>query len=126
MRTLEDLTRDTEPFPDSTVKTLEATEKRPALDYVPWSQYNQRLLLHHPDHDYIVDSVTYGGSRWAVAVHFVIAGKTYGGVGEDPASPDNAESNAYKRAAAHAGIGLHLYGGFWLHGKLEREKDAPQ
>ena len=60
MRSLEQLIQDTEPFPDSVVATLPKTEKRPALDYVPWSQYNQRLLLHHPDHDYIVERVKYG------------------------------------------------------------------
>jgi hypothetical protein len=48
----------------------------------------------------------------------------YDGVGFDD-DADHAESQAYKRAAAHAGIGLHLYdSGFWLHGRLSKDLEA--
>ena len=133
MRTPEQLIADTAPFPEETISKLP-----PRGDsYVAWSQYNQRMLLHHPDHEYRVISVTHspgylvpikddaGTKRfddwrppvWAVAVELTIEGSAYAAVGEDD-SPTSAESNAYKRACAHAGIGLHLYGGYWLHGRL--------
>ncbi len=133
MRTPEQLIVDTAPFPDKIISQV-----GPRKDsYVKWSHYNQRALLQHPDHDYRVLSVTYapgyqvpvkddsGNTRfddwkppvWAVAVEFTFEGSVYAGVGEDD-SPTAAESNAYKRACAHAGIGLHLYGGYWLHDRL--------
>ena len=129
MRTPEQLIRDTEPFPDETISKLPPRGD----EYVAWYQYNQRMLLHHPDHEYRVISVTYAPGYtypdkddgtliwmapvWAVAVQLTIEGSAYAAVGEDD-SPTAAESNAYKRACAHAGIGLHLYGGYWLHGRL--------
>lgn len=134
MRTPEQLLQDAEPFPDRIIKTV-----GPRKDaYVKWAEYNQRMLLHHPDHDYRVTSVSHAPGYlypkkdedgnltdtqlwappvWAIAVEFTIDGSVYAGVGEDD-SPAAAESTAYKRACAHAGIGLHLYGGYWLHGRL--------
>ena len=135
MRTPEQLLIDSEPFPDRII-----SEVGPRKDsYVKWSHYAQRALLQHPGHDYRVTSVTYapgysypvkddnGKPRfddwvppvWAIAVEFTFEGSVYAGVGEDD-SPTAAESNAYKRACAHAGIGLHLYNrkGYWLHGRL--------
>ncbi len=120
MRSLEQLTVDAAPFPDSTIEQLPKTAKRPALDYVAWPHYNQRLLLHHPSHSWEVFTIVESGGTWAVAGHLTIEGVRYAGVGED-ATPTAAESNAYKRAAAHAGIGLHLYGGYWLYGRLEKD-----
>ena len=133
MRTAEQLLIDTEPFPESVI-----SEVGPRKDsYVKWSHYAQRALLQHPGHDYRVTSVTYapGYSHpdregvltwappvWAVAVEFTFDGSVYAGVGEDD-SPTSAESNAYKRACAHAGIGLHLYGDYWLHSRLVKGDD---
>lgn len=135
MRTPEQLLVDTEPFPDSLVQKLP-----PRGDsYVPWYQYAQRLLLHHPDHSYRVIAVTYAPPYtgidkdgdpyqlppvWAVSVELDLGGQVFAAVGEDD-SPTSAESNAYKRAAAHAGIGLHLYDedGYWLHGRLVKGND---
>ena len=124
MRNQADLIIDTAPFPDKLIKQLPPRGD----DYVEWHEYNQRILLQHPDHDYRVTSVTYAstgdGDVWAVAVEFTIDGCVYAGVGsaDDPLS---AESNAYKRAASHAGIGLHLYNrdGYWLHGRLIKDSD---
>ena len=104
MRTLETLAADAEPFPESLIETIPAGANKPAVDYVSWSHYNQRLLLQHPAHEYEVTDTVYG-STWAVTVHITIDGQRYGGVGEDSTSPTSAESNAYKRACAHAGIG---------------------
>ena len=117
MRSAESLAVDTAPFPDSLIQQLPPRGD----DYVPWYEYAQRVLLQHPDHSYRVLSVTYAGGVWAVTVEFEIDGSAYGGVGED-STPTAAESNAYKRALSHAGIGLHLYNrdGFWLHGRLEQ------
>jgi hypothetical protein len=134
MRTREQLIQDAEPFPDKLVQKLP-----PRGDsYVPWYQYAQRLLLHHPDHEYRVTSVTYAppytkpnddgeftawvGPVWAVTVQLEIGGLFYSAVGEDD-SAAAAESNGYKRACAKAGIGLHLYDekGYWLHGRLLKD-----
>jgi hypothetical protein len=112
MRTTEQLIQDTKPFPDDLVQHLP-----PRGDsYVPWHEYAQRLLVQHPNHSYRVTSVLEAGGVWAVAVEFDIDGVVYAGVGADD-SPQAAESNAYKRALAHAGIGLHLYdeSGYWLY-----------
>lgn len=130
MRTAAALIQDTEPFPDKLIKKLPPRGD----DYVEWHEYNQRLLLQHPDHDYRVTQMTYAPGYtypdkesnllwappvWAIAVEFTIEGSVYAGVGEAD-SPTSAESNAYKRACAHGGIGLHLYNrsGYWLHGRL--------
>jgi hypothetical protein len=119
MRTRDDLIRDTEPFPDSLIQQVPPRGD----DYVPWYEYAQRVLLHHPDHSYRVTDVQHAGDTWAVTVEFTIGDGVYGGIGED-STPTSAESNAYKRALAHAGIGLHLYNrdGYWLHGRILTDK----
>lgn len=116
MRTLKDLVRDTEPFPQSVIKSLP-----PRGDaYVAWHQYAQRLLLHHGGYSWRITSVTHVDKLWAVAGELTLGDEIYGAVGEDD-SPTAAESNAFKRACAHAGIGLHLYQDYWLHGRLTAE-----
>lgn len=115
MRTPEQLIADTEPFPAQIIEKLP-----PRGDsYVSWPHYAQRLLLNYGGYDYRVTSAQHAGDVWAVTVELTIEGETYGAVGEDK-SPTAAESNAFKRACAHAGIGLHLYGGFWLHERLKK------
>ena len=140
MRDREQLIEDTTPFPESVIKSLP-----PRGDsYVAWNQYTQRLLLQHGGHRYEVTNVThavtatktYTGlddegveatytkhlTTWAVSVRlFIDTDEWYDAVGEDD-TPAAAESNAYKRACAHAGIGLHLYGDYWLHGRLGRDE----
>ena len=140
MRSRDQLIQDTEPFPDSLIEQVGPRKD----EYVKWHEYAQRLLLQHPGHDYTVTDVTYAPSYtypkkdpdtgrltdellwappvWAITVEFIIDGSRYGGVGEDD-SPAAAESNAYKRALSHAGIGLHLYNrkGYWLHGRLQKD-----
>ncbi len=132
MRSREQLIQDTEPFPDNLIESLP-----PRGDsYVKWSHYAQRLLLHHPEHSWRVSSVMEAAGVWVVVGELDLTGSTrvevgdhameyqnvYAGVGEDDA-PASAESNAYKRACAHAGIGLHLYGDYWLHSRLEQSDD---
>lgn len=117
MRTPEQLLKDTEPFPDSLISKLP-----PRGDsYVPWYQYAQRLLLHHPDYSWQVSSVMFANEVWAVVGLLAFDETAYGAVGEGD-SPTSAESNAFKRACAKAGIGLHLYDedGYWLHGRLAK------
>lgn len=124
MRSLPDLIRDTEPFPPAVIKQLP-----PRGDsYVPWYQYAQRLLLHHGGYSWRVTSMLNVGDVWAVAGELTLGDEVYGSVGEDGepgkkiGSPTSAESNAFKRACAHAGVGLHLYDeGFWLHGRLQKK-----
>ena len=150
MRTTATLIEDTKPFPDSVIKSLPPRGD----SYVAWNQYTQRILLQHGAHRYEVTNVTAfpvatkqfqavdsddvpevdtAGTPllitrtqyiYAVSVRlFIDNDEWYDAVGEDD-SPAAAESNAYKRACAHAGIGLHLYGDFWLHGRLQRTDDA--
>ena len=117
MRTPAELLRDAEPFPSGVIKQLPPRNE----DYVPWYQYAQRILLHHGPHTYSVTQVVFGDGKWTVAVRVGFGSdEWYDGVGTD-ASADAAESQAYKRACAHAGIGLHLYGDYWLYGRLKQE-----
>lgn len=117
MRDLKALVRDTEPFPDSVIQKLP-----PRGDpYVPWSHYAQRLLLHHGGYEWRVTHLVHADKTWAVVGELTLEGEVYGAVGEDN-TPTSAESNAFKRACAHAGIGLHLYQDFWLHGRLLQEE----
>lgn len=133
MRTHDELVRDTQPFPVGSIQKVQAGGGFQA-DYVAWHQYAQRLLLHHGGHRYEVTNLTHGrqvtetrdGPKetyiWAVTVRVQFADdEWYDAVGEGD-TPTSAESNAYKRACAHAGIGLHLYDSkFWLHGRLKQE-----
>ena len=124
MRTTEQLIEDTAPFPDSVISQLPGRGGGPELDYVAWNQYAQRLLLQHGAHRYSVTNIVVsdkGGIAVSVRVQFS-DDEWYDAVGEGD-TPTSAESNAYKRACAHAGIGLHLYGDFWLHGRLQRSDD---
>jgi len=121
MRTLAELARDAEPFPASVIKKLPPRNE----NYVSWNQYAQRLLLHHGGHSYRVTHVVFGDGKWTVAVELDLGGEVYGAVGTDQ-SADAAESQAYKRACAHAGIGLHLYDDYWLHGRLTAEVNKQQ
>lgn len=116
MRELKTLVQDTTPFPDNVIKQLP-----PRGDsYVSWHQYAQRLLLHHGGYEWRPTQLMKDGDVWAVAGELTIDGEIYGAVGEDD-SPTSAESNAFKRACAKAGIGLHLYQDYWLHGRLSEE-----
>ncbi len=123
VRTPEQLIADTAPFPDKLVQKLP-----PRGDsYVPWYEYAQRLLLHHPDYSWTVTTIVAGANGWAVAGDLRLEkdGPCYSGTGEDAESVASAESQAYKRACAKAGIGLHLYDedGYWLHGRLVKGND---
>lgn len=115
MRSRDELIRDTEPFPASVIKTLPPRGDR----YVPWHQYAQRLLLHHGGYDWRVTNLIFADGTWAAAGVLTLGDEAYGAVGED-STPTSAESNAFKRACAHAGVGLHLYDdNYWLHNRLK-------
>lgn len=116
MRDLGTLVQDTQPFPDSVIKQLPPRGD----DYVPWSQYAQRLLFQHRGYQWEPGDPVFADGTWAVRGVLTIEGERYGAVGEDDA-PASAESNAFKRACAKAGIGLHLYQNYWLHKRLEDE-----
>lgn len=115
MRDLPTLIEDTEPFPDSIIEQLPPRGD----NYVSWPHYAQRLLLKHGGYSWRPTSVMEAGGLWVVMGELDLDGETYGAVGEDNA-PAAAESNAFKRACAKAGIGLHLYGNFWLHERLKK------
>jgi len=132
MRTTGQLIRDTARFAEKVIQQLPASAGRPALDYVSWNQYAQRLLLDHGAHRYSVTNIVIsdkGGVAVSVRVQFS-DDEWYDAVGEGD-TPTAAESNAYKRACAHAGIGLHLYcdeqkpaNQYWLHNVLAKEDDS--
>ena len=110
MRTLEQIGADAVPFPAELIKHLPPRNEA----YVSWTHYTQRILKVHGAHRYQVTSVVYGDGQWAVAVRIQFGDtEFYDGVGFDK-DATHAESQAYKRACAHAGIGLHLYGEYWL------------
>jgi len=121
MRTPEQLIADATPFADGVIKQLPPRGD----NYVTWNQYAQRLLLTHGPHRYSVTNLVMspkGGVAVSVRVQFS-DDEWYDAVGEGD-TPTSAESNAYKRACAHAGIGLHLYcddkpeNRYWLIGVL--------
>ena len=123
MRTPEQLIADTAPFPDALIQHVPPRNE----SYVPWYQYAQRILLHYPNYSWTITTIVEGGMTWAVAgeLRLVVDGPRYAGTGEDEGSVTSAESQAFKRACAKAGIGLHLYDedGYWLHGRLVKGND---
>ena len=124
MRTRQQLIADTAPFSDKVIEQLPGRGGGPALDYVSWNHYAQRLLLQHGGHRYSVTNIVTspnGGVAVAVRVQFS-DDEWYDAVGEGD-TPTSAESNAYKRACAHAGIGLHLYGSNWIHAQLQKTEE---
>ncbi len=130
-RTHTELVRDTEPFPDKMIQELPPRGDR----YVPWVQYAQRLLLHYGGYTWQVGEVIHADNTWAVIGTLYLGeqpdadSQSYSAVGEDD-SPTAAESNAFKRACAKAGIGLHLYENiekgnpYWLHNQLAKDAVA--
>lgn len=116
MRTHDELVRDTKPFSPSVIEKLP-----PRGDsYVSWTHYAQRILFTYGGYEWHPTSMVYAGDTWAVMGELRIGDETYGAVGEDN-TPTAAESNAFKRACAKAGIGLHLYDNYWLHDQLVKE-----
>ena len=131
MRTTDELRRDATPFADSVIDTLPPRGDR----FVTWNQYAQRVLLDHGGHRYSVTNMVMspkGGVAVSVRLQFA-DDEWYDAVGEGD-TPTAAESNAYKRACAHAGIGLHLYcddedekNQYWLIGTMMAQiKDDEQ
>ena len=118
MRTADELLQDTKPFADSVIEHLPPRNDA----YVSWTHYAQRLLFSHGGYSWRPTAMTHVGEVWAVMGELSIGEETYGAVGEDR-TPTAAESNAFKRACAKAGIGLHLYDHYWLYGRLKGDSD---
>jgi len=127
-RTLSELIRDTEPFPDKLIGKLPPRDDA----YVPWLQYAQRLLLHYGGYTWQVNDVQHDTTVWVVVGTLFLGeqpdndSQSYSAVGED-SSATAAEANAFKRACSRAGIGLHLYedkskgNPYWLHDRLIKQ-----
>ena len=130
MRTPEQLVTDTKPFKADLIEQIPGSGNRPAIDYVAWHHYTQKLLATHGGHNWFVEwQPKFEGGLWVVVGRLLLdgpGGESYDGVGTDEKSPLAAESNAYKRACAHAGIGLHLYGSYWLYDYLEQNSDRAE
>jgi hypothetical protein len=116
VRDLTTLIRDTKPFASDVIEKLP-----PRGDsYVSWTHYAQRLLFTHHGYSWRPTAIVEGGEGWAVMGELTLGDEIYGAVGEDK-TPTAAESNAFKRACAKAGIGLHLYDHYWLYRELEKQ-----
>ncbi len=116
MRSRDELIRDTEPFPDSIIEQLPPRGD----NYVTWTHYAQRLLLYYGGFSWEPGDPIFANNLWTVTGVLTLSDERYGAVGEDDA-PAAAESNAFKRACAKAGVGLHLYESFWLHDRLKKK-----
>lgn len=115
MRDPATLLQDAKPFADAVIEKLP-----PRGDsYVSWTHYAQRLLFTHGGYSWRPTTITHVDGVWAVLGELTLGDETYGAVGEDK-TPTAAESNAFKRACAKAGIGLHLYDHYWLSRELEK------
>lgn len=119
-----------EPFPPTLIKRLPGRGGQ--ADYVSWTDKMQRLIEVVGSFDWIVVSVTHSGDEAEpVAVHGRLKVELDGqvqvrdgiGNGQDA---KKAETDAFSRACAKYGIGLHLWcqggdkdGGYWILDVLE-------
>lgn len=122
-----------EAFPDRIVKQLPATSKRPALDFVSWTDKIQRLIQISSDYDWQIIAITSSGdSAEPVAVHgrlsLTVDGtrRTIDGIGQGDTAK-KASTDAFARACAFIGLGLHLWcqggskdGGYWITTALDK------
>lgn len=109
-----------QPFPKKLLKTL---PKAGGLEYVPVEHYVQRLLAEHGPYDWKIQNVYDLGTQVSVVgwLTLTVDGResTYSGTGSSKDldrdnAVETAEAQSFKRACAKAGLGLHLYGGYWL------------
>lgn len=124
-----------QPFPTKVIKQLPATGRRPAIDYVSWTDKIQRLI-QITDYDWQILTITSSGDTGEpVAVHgrltLTVDGKSrvVDGVGQGT-DAKNASTDAFSRACAFTGLGLHLWcqgndkdGGYWITGVMDRGDD---
>lgn len=125
-----------EPFPAKVVKQLPATPKKPAVDYVSWTDKIQRLMQITGGFGWeIIRIFDSGDDGEPVAVQGRLTVTVDGeqrvtdGIGQGR-DAKNASTDAFSRACAFLGLGLHLWcqggskdGGYWITQALDREED---
>jgi len=123
-----------EPFPAKVVKQLPGSY---AADFVSWTDKIQRLMQVVGPFDYqIVAVFDSGDEKEPVAVHGRLTVtvdervRTVDGIGQGK-DTKNASTDAFSRACAFLGLGLHLWcaggtkdGGYWIVGVLDKKKVA--
>lgn len=113
-------------FPDDLVQTKRPAKGAGEVSYVPWYYYAQRLNELEPlnweseiTHVKVVPATDQQGndiSKLLMVVQVTINGRTYAGTGTSLAAKESwggahaeAYSQAFRRACAHAGLGLYFY-----------------
>ncbi len=121
-----------EPFPKRVVKQIPRGGFK--ADFVSWTDKLQRLYQIAPDFHWQIISVTESGDDTEpVAVHGRLivevdgVHRTLDGIGQGR-DAKNASTDAFSRACAFAGLGLHLWcqgadkdGGYWIAAALDRD-----
>jgi hypothetical protein len=125
------------PVPERMIRTVDKGRKG-KFSYLGTTDVKQLLiyLLGRP-YEWSVESVFQtgdydadgkpGDEAWVCVGHLTVIIDTdpirVGGVGSGT-SPKAAESDAFKRAAGKVGVGLGLYGGYWLDAQLVKDARA--
>ena len=129
-----------EPFPAKTIKQVPRGGGGTA-DFVSWTDKIQRLMQLGVLYDWtIVGTFASGDEREPVAVHgrltvkteasqsVLIDSRTFDGIGQGR-DAKTASTDAFSRACAFLGLGLHLWcqggtkdGGYWITGALDGAK----
>lgn len=123
------------PFSDKTVKQIPGSGSRPPVDFVSWTDKLQRLILHDTAYEWeIIGFHNSHDEAEPVACHGRLTltiddkRRIFDGVGQGR-DTKQASSDAFSRACAFAGLGLHLWcaggskdGGYWITGVLDKEK----
>lgn len=124
-----------EPFPAKVVKQLPGSAKRPAIDFVSWTDKIQRLLQVCGGFDWEVSTPFPSGNdqepvgvkgRLTVLIDDRL--RIVEGIGTDQ-DAKKAETDAFARACSKIGLGLHLWtqggdkdGGYWIVKALDKDK----
>lgn len=119
-----------EPFSAKAIKTLPGSY---SASYVSWTDKIQRLIQVGGAYDWMVVNVfDSGDEKEPVAVHGRLTlnvdgtDRTVDGIGQGR-DAKNASSDAFSRACAFLGLGLHLWcaggdkdSGYWITGVLDK------
>lgn len=123
-----------EPFPGKLIKQLPGTAKRPPLSYVSWTDKLQRLIQIGVPYSWTIEGIHRSGDdSEPVAVHgrlrVVMDGveRVIDGMGQGT-NAKKASTDAFARACAFLGLGLHLWtkggdkdGGYWIVTALDKQ-----
>lgn len=125
-----------QPFAPGAIKQLPGSAKRPAIDYVSWTDKIQRLIQILPDYSWeIVGVHRSGDDSEPVAVHGRLrvtvdgTARVVDGIGQGETAK-KASTDAFSRACAFLGVGLHLWcqggkkdAGYWITGVIDKQTE---